>query len=406
MSSDRIFSAVLASPGEDARVLLSSRKMAALDGIRGLAILLVLVSHIYRFMPPNNPIIKAVHIMFAYGGSGVSLFFVLSGFLITGILLDTRHAANYFTSFYMRRVLRIFPLYYAVLIVVLLGMHYFYPWLSPGAANRKLFFLYVSNWVVLWKGTWNPNYIWHFWSLAVEEQFYVLWPLCVWLLTPANLRRVAIGAFPVALGWRLYSVLRYGPSPAVANATISHVDALLAGALCALVVRDCAALIPVRRWLPLTSIVTLGSCLTVLLLLHDNSSRMWSFYQTAGLSLMAIGFAALILHTAITDRCPVAVQRVFTWRTLTQFGKYSYGIYVYHLPLIGLLEIQVYAKLPQHVKDSVGFGLAYFAFLIALSYFIAKLSYEKFERPMLDLKRHFKARIAATPNGADTHDGD
>jgi len=151
----------------------------ALDGIRGLAILMVMLFHYGGNLERTNPIGRLVGGLFSFGWSGVDLFFVLSGFLITGILLDSRNAENYFSSFYARRVLRIFPAYYVSLALLLLIL----PMLDPPLrlslpSDQWMYVFYAQNWVGIFdypgRGLLTP-----YWSLAVEEQFYLVWPLVV-----------------------------------------------------------------------------------------------------------------------------------------------------------------------------------------------------------------------------------
>src|SRR5688572_7114217 len=147
----------------------------ALDGLRGIAVLIVLGFHIF----PN-------HVKF--GWAGVDLFFVLSGFLITGILLESKGTPNYYRNYLAKRTLRIFPLYYFFLIVFfivfpLVGYSdsiYNYDYLS---STQSWYWLYIQNWRIFF----DPHYpgediISHFWSLAIEEQFYIFWPLVIYLI--------------------------------------------------------------------------------------------------------------------------------------------------------------------------------------------------------------------------------
>src|SRR5436190_14494061 len=149
----------------------------ALDGIRGLAILMVMLFHYSPELDRSNPIERVAGSFCGYGWTGVDLFFVLSGFLITGILLESRAAGNYFSSFYMRRVLRIFPAYYLSLGLMFLvvpkidsgGLR-----LLPSAHDRWMYVFYAQNWVGIFHYP-GQMIVTPYWSLAVEEQFYLVW---------------------------------------------------------------------------------------------------------------------------------------------------------------------------------------------------------------------------------------
>ncbi len=127
------------------------------------------MAHHFEHLLPAQGLFTAVKGLLYFGWAGVDLFFVLSGFLITSVLLSSRDAVNYFASFYVRRVLRIAPIYYLMLAVVF-GATVLWPSLPavPTAAERPLYFLYLTNWIAVWKGTWPANMVGHFWSLAVE----------------------------------------------------------------------------------------------------------------------------------------------------------------------------------------------------------------------------------------------
>src|SRR5579863_7613015 len=161
-----------------------SRHLPSLDGLRGVAVLLVLIGH-FAYVPiALKGIPGKIFALTHAGWTGVELFFVLSGFLITGILLDSKGAENYVSSFYIRRALRILPLYYGAVLVAfvllpLLGRAGL-PGLSPEFNPDQLWYwFYAGNWAWNWNHCYQPFA--HFWSLAVEEQFYLAWPWIVWM---------------------------------------------------------------------------------------------------------------------------------------------------------------------------------------------------------------------------------
>jgi peptidoglycan/LPS O-acetylase OafA/YrhL len=382
----------------------STRNIRALDGIRGVAIILVMLHHFERLIPPCNIAIKSIKLTFTFGWVGVDLFFALSGFLITGILLDTRNTNNYFGTFYARRILRIFPLYYAVLILIL-GAAALMSNRPPGiplVADQKLYFLYLTNWLILWKGKWGPNVIGHFWSLAVEEQFYLIWPLCVWFLASQKLARVAAGASVVALLARLCWVAYTGPSQAIILATVTRMDTLLCGALGAILFRQTRLLDALRQWLPkiaFAAILIFVAGVNLTQIAHGSGGWL-IFVQTFGFSLLAVGFTALIVHAAATDGAPTLLQRTLRNGVLTNFGKYSYGIYVYHVPVLALSSLLVYRWMSPALVQNFWFGVLCFVFLFGASFLVAKVSYECFERHFLAMKRYFEPRRSAVSPAA------
>jgi peptidoglycan/LPS O-acetylase OafA/YrhL len=203
----------------------------AVDGVRGVAVLAVMASHLFYFNA-TTPAMRWLQRGLEFGASGVDIFFVLSGFLITGILYDSLSEERYFQKFYARRTLRIFPLYYGVLLVavlttVLLGRHYHYELLSLA--------LYVQNthWIAvpisMYAGP--PGLpLQHFWSLAVEEQFYLVWPLLIFVLRRPRPILVACAAGAVLSFVLRYTMNMHGAAYLEINgATACHLDTLLGG---------------------------------------------------------------------------------------------------------------------------------------------------------------------------------
>jgi peptidoglycan/LPS O-acetylase OafA/YrhL len=370
-------------PAERAAVPLSQRKLVALDGVRGLAILAVMCLHA-RVQPfPLPPVIRAA---FDLGWSGVDLFFVLSGFLITGILLDSRQCTNYFRSFYARRVLRIFPLYYGFLFLALLAFPYVVPKdFTPARSDGWLCVGYLMNWYGLARH-WHHHILGHFWSLCVEEQFYLVWPLVVWMVGTRWLLHFVIALELAVLGGRWWWVWHHGASQAVTTATISRMDGLLLGAAAALLMRRFWR----TRWSikPLPSIAALFLSAFVVGYFRLHHTQRLLFDESVGYAMLAVGFAAFVLYSAGTDGEPSWQQAGLCWRPLVLFGKYSYGIYVFHYPLFYFLD-ELSGRLPPAFHQSLWFGYFFMAFKFAVAFGVASLSYNFFEKRFLALKDRF-----------------
>ncbi|MEO8152033.1 MAG: acyltransferase, partial [Rhizobacter sp.] len=205
--------------------------LPALDGLRGLAILLVLAHNFATVELPQGLVGHVIDLALDGGWIGVQLFFVLSGFLITRILLQTQDAPNYYRAFFGRRVLRIFPLYYAALFVgfvvfPLLGR--VGPALAHDQGQQLWLWLYVSNWTHLLN--FESQLFPHFWSLAIEEQFYLLWPLLVHRRSALQVLRLCLVVAVVSLLMRVAMLWQGADSGTVYTYTVCRMDALALGA--------------------------------------------------------------------------------------------------------------------------------------------------------------------------------
>lgn len=370
-------------------------QLEALDGVRGLAILLVMLHHFTQLIPAGGAVVSGVRTFLYYGWCGVDLFFALSGFLITRILLDTARSSNYFSGFYARRVLRIFPLYYLVLTYILLLAYVVTPLsaVTPLPADRKLYFVYLTNWLVLWKGTWRANILGHFWSLAVEEQFYLVWPLCVFVLSRRNLARLAVILSGIALLIRIYWIESNGPSQAVVMATVTRMDSLLLGGLAAVLYLD-QRVFGFRRSLGWAALLAILVFSVGVLRYGNNIESAAIFFERSGFTILAIGFSALILYLASTDQSQTFIQLAFRFTPLRNLGKYSYGVYVYHVPTLFFYAAFIHALLPRRLLESQLVAFFNIVALMVINYKFAKLSYNAYESRFLRLKSRFAPRYA------------
>lgn len=371
-----------------------------------MAILLVMAHHFEMYGGTADATVWPDEVVFKLsrlGWTGVDLFFVLSGFLITRILYHTKNSGRYFRTFYARRVLRIFPLYYGFLFLLLVGVPVI---VEVGPAFRSLldeqlwYWTYLVNLKIGIEG--GPEYIaiGHFWTLAIEEQFYLMWPVIVFLLGRRGIMFVCAACvvesivFRVAMIWGGYSAA-YVMTPA-------RLDALTTGAFLAIAFSSPRACEIVKRY-------TRPSLVILPLLLVGLSGwgrhlDSWDLpIATVGLTLIALFFGAT-LSLAVTSPPYALVPRLLANRFLRFFGRYSYALYVFHhlvaiyLPRWGFAVRDVPTFMGSQIPGFVLFSIV----ATAISLVAALSSWYLIESRFLALKRYFpydpaRRTLRATP---------
>lgn len=376
-----------------------SGHLPALDGVRGLAILGVLLFHFVAPVDPKGAVDGAITWLFAYGALGVDLFFLLSGFLITGILYDSRTGPSYFRNFYMRRVLRIFPLYYGVLIVVFLVVPAI-PALRGSEiaglrSHQAWAWLYGVNIYLAIHNGWVLPYIEHFWSLAIEEQFYLVWPLVVWLLggRPRLLLGFSLAVAIASFGGRILAALHGVSETVTIVLTPFELDTLAIGGFFAVYLRQPGGEAGARRMIVPITLAGFG------LLVLQFGLRHFSEYGGAVESLRRGGFHLLLAALLLKCLCaptPSIWSRFFRSGPMVTLGKYSYGLYVYHHFFSYYFSEHATELALASVIGSRTAALAIQAAVgMAASMAIAWLSYEYFEKYFLRLKRFWPSSRAA-----------
>jgi peptidoglycan/LPS O-acetylase OafA/YrhL len=362
----------------------------ALDGLRGLAIITVLFAHTFGTSGhlKTTWLGGAIATVGNWGWLGVDLFFVLSGFLITGILIGTVNGPRYFRNFYIRRALRIFPLFYGVfLLLALLTPVLHLEW----HIGHIAFLFYCQNIAMAV----NPQLatvapvvsLQHFWSLAVEEQYYMLWPLAIWLLRDERkimrfclmliagciILRFALAAL---LPPNISIMLIYWELP-------THCDGLLLGSWLALAIRrwPVEELRRRSRWLIWPAFAALLAAGAYAHSLDFQSPVM----ETVGFSVIPIVLAGLLLRCFVPGS---PALRFCSLRFLQFMGRYSYGIYVYHVLFVPAMQRGL-QWLQAHLHSRQLAGLVYLLLWYLSTVMVAVLSYKFFESPFLRLKERF-----------------
>ena len=360
-------------------------RIPALDGLRGLAVLIVLVFHTLPITDRSSSAITLWNTIAKSCWVGVDLFFVLSGFLITAVLLKSTGDSHYFRNFYTRRALRILPLYFTLLF----GLIYVIPYLVPTTALPPLYHRLTDN--QLWVWTFLQNFLQsraphelpglgHFWTLAIEEQFYLVWPALVFWLSRRNLAilSIAVCLLEPAARWLC---LHFGYSTlAVRELTYLRLDSLLFGALLCLLLRQTQAIATTLKLLSLAALAVLGYILYQNTFLPYESPAI----DIAGYSAIAILCTGLI-YLCLQDH--LHSQRFFSAPLLRWFGHYSYGIYIFSIPTLLCFENFIAPRL--HLHGAFIWPVVRLFCTGLLSTALAYLSWHLLESPFLNLKPRF-----------------
>ena len=397
----------------DAGTSSSRGRIVELDGLRGMAILFVLLFHYVADQgvwinagagAPPGSLLDHFQRLFASGWAGVDLFFVLSGFLIGGILLDARASPRYFSTFYARRFYRIIPLYYlwiaAFFLLILTpfrGVLRVLPGLFSGNPEKwtaaPVYFLFLQNSVQMMHGNFGTAWLGQLWSLAIEEQFYLVMPLAVRFLPQRKLVPLlflAVVGAPLARVALIYLVPQHPAAPYVL--TLCRADALSIGVLLAVAWRT-------QKWKDrFLRHKTLALTLCCLPLIAA-ASLMFLNPSPYSLAAAAWGFSAIDASCAVLLVIAVmfptgAWASVCRWPFLVELGRLSYCLYVIH-QAVNLLCHEVILGATPRFLDWRSAGATIFAALLA--YGLARLSWIFFENPLLKRGHayHYSSRPAA-----------
>ncbi|MDR6922133.1 MULTISPECIES: acyltransferase [Chryseobacterium] len=336
-----------------------------LDGVRAVAVIMVMFFHFFQNIDSSSSIIK----LSLFGKTGVSLFFVLSGFLITRILLNTKEKTSYFKSFYTRRALRIFPLYFLFLFIYYFIFPLVSDWHLASFSEQIWYWTFTQNFAMTFGwDNFGPNY---YWSLAVEEHFYLFWPLILYYCPIKKIKWTVL--FLCILSF-LTRVILIKNNIEESLFTFARLDELALGSFLAILERENKLISSNSKKFFAAFIISLFP-LFYLTFKNGSYSLLDNSIRHLVLGLVYTSFVAFIVSVDSKNR----IKQLLNTHLFSFTGKISYGLYVYH-PTCFLI-IHYYLKNTSIILSFIlSFGLAYI---------ISILSYYFFEKRFLKLKNKF-----------------
>lgn len=374
---------------------LDGEREPRLDGVRGIAVIMVMQLHILAvgFVDERLSWLRAVS---NFGWTGVDLFFVLSGFLITGILVRSReNPEHYFRNFYMRRSLRIFPLYYAylllyfVLVIKLNLIKFDQSRIAQASEEMPWLWIYGTGLLIAKNGEFLVASINHLWTLAIEEHFYFIWPAIIYFCSPRVVLKICTGGILAVLALRLV-LQAFDISPIVLHVlTPTRMDSFMAGGLAAIILKE-----PYFSYerIYFFSLRCAIACFAVIFAAAIwKGGWLWgdAFTQSLGYTLLSCGFATAIVATLLAPSDSLAA-RICSARWLRFFGHYGYALYVVHVPInIMVARLLPQARLAEKLASFTLGLVTHAAIVTVLSVAVALASWHLLEKHFLRLKSRF-----------------
>jgi len=378
-------------------MLESNKYIKGLDGLRGLAVLMVMFYHFSHINSvSHNSVDKIFSTILRIGWIGVDIFFVLSGFLITRILIWSKGSSikQYLKVFYIKRSLRIFPLYFLYLIFI---FAIFYPYITSHVGlieQQKIksaqdsilwFFLYLSNIKQTINGTFFGAGLGHLWSLSIEEQFYIVWPFVIYFVKKENYKTLFSSLIVITLALRIGMYL-YGVNGEIIYVfTLTRIDGLIFGAYIAVLTMENKPLAIDNKSIRNIFYILLIGCLATIGILGPRV-EMHPIIYTLILSLLGLSFSLLIW--LLNSKEPSSINKFFSSRFLVYFGKYSYGLYMFH-PLIRQFIMKVIGSPKLILGSEIIWEIGVMIICTIASLIVALLSWNLFEKWFLKSKDFF-----------------
>ncbi len=358
------------------------KRINELDGLRGFAVLLIIIWHYGNNQLSNNVsgFSNYFKLITSYCWSGVDLFFVLSGFLLGGILLKNKDSKGYFKTFYVRRICRIFPIYFLSLLLILaiifIGYGQTTEWGKTGEVPYWSYFTFAQNIFMGIKASLGNRWLSHTWSLALEEQFYLILPLIIYFLNTRILLIVLSLAIIASPLFRYYSNNWYEAF----NFLYCRFDALFTGVICAYILQQEKLKIAVIQKRKILEIV-LGVLSVFIILLSIKKITIPYYLEN---SLLSATYCILLL--IILTNKNIFFTKIFSNPILVKTGIISFGLYLFHQPVSGLVHYFFFHHSPQ-INSMVHLGATLFS--LTISIVLAQVSYRYFEKPIINWGHRF-----------------
>lgn len=336
-----------------------------LDSFRGIGVIWIMCAHFFGTIS-----------FFRFGWISLEVFFVLSGFLITKVLLGSLNSTGYFRNFYIRRALRIFPVYYLFIGVFFLALFIYTPNDTHQylRSNWPYYFVYLQNFLFVFKGLEPTNYLSHLWSLAMEEQFYLFWPVTVFLIRDRNkLKKLLVVVIILVFITRIIVWYKWGYRFETYHCnTFTRIDTIAFGCLlgCGFSYKDLSKTIR-----SLIIVVCIAVFPAGILLFKD-------FFFTNPL-FATVGYSAISILTIFFIEYFINEKTKFhflktNW-LINYIGQISYGMYLFHLPVYFIVSSR--SGLPNSLNGIMS---------LLISFLMAAISYRLYETPFLNLKKKYQ----------------
>ncbi|ADV84451.1 acyltransferase family protein [Terriglobus saanensis] len=374
------------------------KRISQLDGIRGAAVGAVILHHMASILNiglGRNVVVLVLYRLLHVGWLGVDIFFVLSGFLITGIILKDRPKPNFWRNFYLRRAFRILPAFTVVFVVTLLMAHYLVPSMQISTSYVLAAIFFLANWTIV--NFSEMPMLTHLWSLAVEEQFYFLWPQAAKRMSYTALFKLALGlALGSALLRTALAMTHLNPY-ILYKITPTRMDGLAIGAALAVGIQLPGVHAFLARWWKRIALASIAMLVLSFLGLKFNLFAFDPWSQVLAIPPTVI-LVAMTIYASVEGLLPRAVDLFLKGSVITHLGRRSYALYLIHEPInVAVHNSRMHGHL-SHLPSGIGVNLLLMIAVVAVSLVLTEVSWHLIENPAQKF-RH-KLGTAATSQGA------